>query len=47
MNADGSFFFAIDLDKDEPNGEGTAVAVAVDSLGQESEPWEFAITEDC
>lgn len=47
VNADGSFFFAIDLDKDEPNGEGTACAVAVDSLGQESEPWEFAITEDC
>ena len=47
VEADGTFFFSIDLDKYEPNGEGPACAVAVDSMGQESDPWEFEITQDC
>ncbi|MBC8288915.1 MAG: hypothetical protein H8E37_01230 [Planctomycetes bacterium] len=47
VNADGAFSFFINLDKEQPGGEGPACAVAVDSLGQESDPWEFEIIEDC
>lgn len=47
VNADGTFSYFVDLDKDEPGGEGPACAVAVDSMGQESDPWEFEIIEDC
>jgi hypothetical protein len=47
VNADGTFSFFINLDKQEPGGEGPAWATAVDSMGQESDAWHFEITEDC
>ena len=47
VNADGTFFFSVNLDKQEPGGEGPAWANAVDSMDQESDPWHFEITEDC